>query len=71
MITRLIDGLHYVHPSDYEIKRQEVLDQSERIAKLEAALRPFAQMAHHDDCTHYECELRRNAIRAMRGEGEK
>jgi multidrug efflux pump subunit AcrA (membrane-fusion protein) len=38
MITRLIDGLHYVHPSDYEIKRQEVLDQSERIAELEVAL---------------------------------
>jgi hypothetical protein len=61
-------------PPEDQMERTELMmrlnDARARIAELEAALRPFAQMAHHDDCTHYECELRRNAIRALRGEGE-
>ncbi len=32
---------------------------------LRAALRPFAEKAHHDNCTHHECGLRRAAKKAL------
>ncbi len=49
-----------------------------RVEELEAALRPYAQLPHHsagrcywfDECSHYECSLRRNAVSALSSKGE-
>ncbi len=52
-----------------EYERELVVLRS-RVEGLEAALRPYAQLPHHDECSHYECSLRRNALSALFPKGE-
>ena len=42
-----------------------------RVEKLEGALRPYAQLPHHEECSHYECGLRREALAALSPKGDE
>ena len=40
------------------------------VVRLREAIRSYAEMAHHEDCTHDECRRRRAAKAALGEEGK-